>query len=120
MRFRVEVVYVGEGGDEARGEVLTMERHHLTMDTLGLTLRESKALLAVVQDFVVAHQAAEDLTQRRPCPSCGKRHTAKGAGAAAVKTLFGVVPVANPRWHRCPCQGPGPKTFRPAASWLVG
>jgi hypothetical protein len=37
-----------------------------------------------------------------------------------VKTLFGVVPVANPRWHRCPCQEHGPKTFRPAASWLVG
>ena len=50
MKFRVEVVCVGEDGDEARGEVLTMERHHLTMDTLGLTLRESKAMLAGVQD----------------------------------------------------------------------
>ena len=37
-----------------------------------------------------------------------------------MKTLFGVVPVANPRWHRCPCQGQSPKTFRPGASWLVG
>ena len=120
MKFRVEVVCVGEEGDEARGDVLTMERHQLAMDTLGLTLRESKAMLVGVQDFVIAHQAAEDLKQRRPCPSCGKRHTAKGGGATAVKTLFGVVQVANPRWHRCPCQGHGPKTFRPSASWLVG
>ena len=120
MKFRVEVVCVGEEGDEARGEVLTLERHHLAMDTLGLTLRESKAMLVGVQDFVIAQQAAEDLKQRRPCPSCGRRHTTKGGGATAVKTLFGVVPVVNPRWYRCPCQGHGPKTFRPAASWLVG
>jgi len=37
-----------------------------------------------------------------------------------VKTLFGVVEIANPRWNRCPCQDNGPKTFRPAASWLRG
>ena len=53
MTFRVEVVCIGEDGDEARGEVLTMERHQLAMDTLGLTLRESKAMLVSVQDFVV-------------------------------------------------------------------
>lgn len=75
MRLRVVVVCVGEEGDEARGDVLTIERHHLTMDTLGLTLRNSKAMLAGVQDFVVAHQAAEDLKQPRPCPSCRRRAT---------------------------------------------
>jgi hypothetical protein len=103
MTFRVEVVCVGEEGDEARAGVLTLERDHLAMDTLGLTLRESKAMLVGVQDFVIAQQAAEDLKQRRACPICGRSHTTKGGGSTAVKTLFGVVPVANPRWHRCPC-----------------
>lgn len=37
-----------------------------------------------------------------------------------MKTLFGAVEVANPRWNRCPCQQSGPKTFRPAAAWLRG
>ena len=88
MTFRVEVVCVGEGGEEARREVVAMERHHLTMDTLGLTLRESNAMLVGVQEFVIAHQAAEDLTQRRPCPSCGTRHTVKDGGSTAVKTFL--------------------------------
>ncbi len=58
--------------------------------------------------------------QRRRCPNCGVRYTAKGSGKIEVKTLFGVVEVANPRWNRCSCQQSGPKTFRPAAAWLRG
>ncbi len=63
MNFRLEVVCVNDDGEELRGEVLTMERHQLAMDTLGLNLSESKVLLERVQDFVVARQAAEDLGQ---------------------------------------------------------
>ena len=85
------------------------------METLGLNLCESKAMLESVQDFMVEQQAAQDLEQRRCCPSCGDRYTAKGGGKIAVKTLFGVVKVANPRWNRCSCQQSGPRTFRPAA-----
>jgi hypothetical protein len=69
---------------------------------------------------VVARQTDEDLEQRRCCPNCGNRYTAKGGGTITVKTLFGAVEVANPRWNRCSCQQSGPKTFRPAAAWLRG
>jgi hypothetical protein len=58
------------------------------METLGLNLCESKAMLESVQDFVVAGQTAEDLEQRRQCPNCGERYTAKGGGTIGVKTLF--------------------------------
>ena len=44
-------------GDERRRQVLTIERRELAMETLGMNLTESKALLAGVQDFVVAHWA---------------------------------------------------------------
>ena len=46
MTFRVEVVRVADDGEEHRRDVVVvaMERHHLTMDTLGLTQRESKAI----------------------------------------------------------------------------
>ena len=37
-----------------------------------------------------------------------------------MKTLFGAVDVANPRWNSCSCQRSGPKTFRPATAWLRG
>ena len=112
MKFRVEVVCINDAGQEQRSYVLEVERRQLAMETLGLTLCESKAMLESVQEFVVARQIAEDLEQRHRCPNCGNRYTAKGGGKIAVKTLFGEVEVANPRWNRCSCQQSGPKTFR--------
>jgi hypothetical protein len=104
----------------ARADLLEIERHQLAMETLGLSLYESKAMLESLQNFVVARQTAEDLQQRHHCPNCGARYTAKAGGRTTVKTLFGAVQVANPRWNRCACQHSGPKTFRPAAAWLHG
>jgi len=65
-------------------------------------------------------QSAEDLERRRRCPDCQSRYGSKGGGKIEVKTLFGVVEVANPRWNRCSCQQEGPRSFRPAAAWLRG
>ena len=120
MKFRIEVVCINDAGHEHRNDVLEIERHQLAMETLGMNLCESKAMLESVQDFVAAQQTAEDLQQRRHCPNCRARYTAKGGGRITVRTLFGTVQVANPRWNRCSCQPSGPKTFRPAAAWLRG
>jgi len=110
MTFRVEVVCVGDDGEEHRRDVAAMKRHQLTMDTLGLTLRESQALLAGVQDFVVTQQAAMDLKQRRRCQRCGERHTVKStysnsglvwliSHTAAGQKVLGPCP-----WHGHRCQ----------------
>lgn len=120
MRFRVEVICMQDDGAEQRRAVMEMERRQLAMETLGLNLAEGKAILRGVQDFVAARQVAEDLERRRKCPSCGQRHNSKGTGTNTVKTLFGPVPVPNPRWNRCSCQTDGPKTFRPTTAWLSG
>ena len=119
MNFRVEVVCISDAGQEHRSDALEMERHQLAMETLGLNLCESKAMLQSVQDFVVAQQAAEDLERRRCCPNCGDRYTAKGGGKIEVKTLFGVVEVANPRWNRCSCQPSGRPQDIPARRGLA-
>ena len=71
-----------------------MEREHLTMETLGLGLGESKALLRGVQEFVVGEQVAADLERRRNCPDCGKRHASKAQGSIKVKTVFGRLEVS--------------------------
>jgi hypothetical protein len=112
MKVRVEVVCLNADGDEQRRQVLTIERHELAMETLGVNLAESKALLAGVQDFVVAQQACEELKQRRACPQCRRRYTTKDSGSTPVSTVFGRVEVPNPRWNRCGCQTEGPQTFR--------
>ena len=98
MKFFVQVICVSEAV-ERREQVFEMEREHLTIETLGLGLGESKALLRGVQKFVVAEQVAADLERRRNCPSCGKRHSSKAQGSIKVKTVFGRVEVPNPRWH---------------------
>jgi len=103
-----------------RKQMLGIERQELAMETLGMSLAESKALLEGVQDYMVAKQVSEDLEQRRSCLHCGRRHTTKGSGSTRVKTLFGPVNVPNPRWNRCACQTQGPETFRPTTAWLQG
>ena len=120
MSIRVEVVCIADDGSEERREVMTIERRELAMETLGMTLKEGKALLAGVQDFVVAQQVRQYLDQHRPCPQCGQRHTSEDTGNTPVKTVFGPVQVPNPRWNRCSCQTDGPRTFRPMRAWLRG
>jgi hypothetical protein len=96
MKFLVQVICVSEAV-ERRKQVFEMEREHLTMETLGLGLGESKALLRGVQEFLVAEQVAADLERRRNCPDCGERHASKARGRIKVKTVFGLVEVPNPR-----------------------
>jgi hypothetical protein len=120
MKVRVQVVCLNADGDEQRRQVLTIERRELAMETLGMNLTESKALLACVQDFVVAQQVREDLEQGRACPHCRRRYTSKESGSTSVSTVFGRVEVPNPRWNRCACQTEGPLTFRPMRTWLNG
>ena len=120
MSIRVEVLCVNAAGSEPRREVLSIERSELAMETLGMTLEEGKALLAGVQDFVVAQQAQEHLERRRECPHCGARYTSKDSGSTAVSTVFGRVEVPNPRWNGCVCQTEGPQTFRPMRTWRNG
>jgi hypothetical protein len=64
VSVRVEVVCVNPDGSEQRREVLTIEARELAMETLGLSLSEGKALLAGVQDVIVAQQVYEHLEQR--------------------------------------------------------
>jgi len=120
MKVRVEVVCLNADGDEQRRQVLTIERRELAMETLGMNLTEGKALLADVQDFVVAQQVREDLEQRRACPHCRRRYTSKDSGSTPVSTVFGRVAVPKPRWNRCACQTESPQTFRPMRTWLNG
>jgi hypothetical protein len=58
---------------------VAIERQELTMETLGLTLAEGKALLAGVQDFVVAQPVQPALEQPRAGPHGGQPHTSKVA-----------------------------------------
>lgn len=120
MNFRLEVICIQDDGTEERREVLTFAKEQLAMETLGLTVAEGKALLANVQTCVVEQQTTTYLEQHCRCSKCGRKRRSKGQGRSTVQTLFGPVPVPNPRWQRCGCQTTGSRTFRPTAQWLTG
>src|SRR5260370_35205594 len=99
MNVRIEAVCVSADGSEQRRQMMGIERQELAMETLGMSLTESKALLAGVQDFMVSQQVSENLGQRRTCLRCGRRHSAKDSGSTHVKTLFVPGKVPNPPWN---------------------
>jgi hypothetical protein len=61
MMMRIEVVTITADGGELRQQVLAVERQELAMETLGMSLVESKSLLHEVQDVMIAQQGGEDL-----------------------------------------------------------
>ena len=53
MKFRINVVCVNDEGTEQLSELMVLSRDDLVMETMGLTLAESKSLLHDLQSYVV-------------------------------------------------------------------
>jgi hypothetical protein len=76
----------------------------LTNETLGLTLAESKTLLAGVQELMVAQQAASYSAAHAAWPGCGAPRRSKGQHQIVVRSLFGTLQLNSPRLATCACQ----------------
>ena len=72
---------------------------------LGLTLPETKRLLAALQQEIVAAQVREHATQRPICSRCGGACRVKDYREHVVATLFGQVTVRLPRFRCAACGG---------------
>lgn len=72
---------------------------------LGLTLAESKCLLARVQQEIVESQFQSYLQEQRICTQCGSRRTLKAYHTVCFKSLFGGVSLRIPRLNGCLCEG---------------
>ncbi len=118
MHFRIHLIAVADDGTEHRQEIAELIRTEAVIETTGLTLAESKQVLHALQRTIVDEQVTGYLDAQRPCPHCGKQRHLKEHGTAPFRTLFGVVPVPNPRWQHCACQPHDVKTFRPLATIL--
>ncbi len=118
MHFRIQVVAVSDDGTEHLQEIADMMRAEATLETLGLTLEESKQLLQQLQQTIIDQQVEAYLDGQYACPACGKQRQLKQSGTAPFRTLFGMVLVLNPRWQQCDCQTHQHKTFRPLRALL--
>src|SRR6202049_4073024 len=83
-------------GQVARPEVSDMA-------TLGLSLAESKQLLAQLQHEVVVRQFEATTQQRRNCEHCGTKRAIKDFHGARFRSLFGDVDLRVPRLRKCQC-----------------
>ena len=79
----------------------------LTAASFGLTLAESKSLLANVQKELVESQLQYFVQEQRICTRCGTCRTLKDYHTVCFKSLFGGVKVRVPRLNGCSCEGPG-------------
>lgn len=118
MHFRVQLITVADDGTEHREEIADLIRAEATIEATGLTLAESKQVLHALQQTIVDQQVIAFLDEQRACPDCGKQRHLKEHSTAPFRTLFGVVPVPNPRWYQCACQRYTKKTLRPLAMLL--
>jgi hypothetical protein len=118
MQFRIEVITVADDGTEQRQELVTLIRSEAKLETMGLTLAESKQVLQHLQQTVIEQQVDAYLDQERACPHCGKKRRLKQSEPAPFRTLFGLVEVRNPRWWQCRCRPHTTKTLRPLAALL--
>ena len=120
MKFTVQLVLEPGDGAKVVTEVATLEREALTEATLGLTLAESKTILASVQETMVAQQAALYSAAQEVCPACGARRRCKGQHQIVVRSLFGTLRLDSPRFRRCVCQpSDSPGSSSPLAERLV-
>jgi hypothetical protein len=118
MHFRIQVVAVSDDGTEQLQEIADVVRSAATLETLGVTLEESKQVLQELQRLLIGQQVDAYLDEQRACPDCGKQRQIKQSSSAPFRTLFGLVPVRNPRWQQCDCHTHTNKTFRPLRALL--
>jgi hypothetical protein len=120
MKITVQVVIESGDGLAIVTEVATLEREALTDATLGLTLAESKTILAGVQETLVAQQAASYSMAQQICPACGALRRCKGHHQMVVRSLFGTLRLDSPHFRRCACQSAdSPGSSSPLAERLV-
>src|SRR5271165_6089005 len=96
-----------------RGEVETVKLVSITRpvlaataDDVGLSLAETKPLLARLQEAMVRGQVAEYLCCRRVCPDCLTSQPVKDRRQRRLQTLFGTVDVEAPRYRIRRCRLP--------------
>ena len=120
MRLRVLLqITTGDGAPGEIEEIASLTKSVDRPEDLGLSLAESKALLAGAQHRIVAAQTKAWTEKRRCCETCGRSRRSKGSYPLVFRTLFGDVRLASPRLHRCSChEGDGPATSSPLTELL--
>ena len=107
MAWILRLVETGAEGEGQARDVIEIGRPGGLRDigALGLTLSETKQLLAPLQQEIVAAQVREHATRRPICSRCGGACRVKDHREHVIATLFGQVMVRLPRFRCADCGG---------------
>jgi hypothetical protein len=111
-------VDIGDNTPSVAHEVFSLQRGTLDADAVGLRLDEAKDLLSAVQETVVNEQVMVSLDAQAPCPDCGTPRRHKDSRNIVLRSLFGTLRLASPRWWHCTCTEHEARTFSPLASTI--
>ena len=116
MKWRVMVEVTGEDGAVTQRVTSEGERSAVGQAaTLGLSLAESKVILAGIQHVLVTAQADAHCRHRRRCSHCGAARPLKDHRTRTLVSLFGTVEVRAPRFGPCHCGVACRRTLTPVA-----
>ena len=118
MKFKIQLITQHET-DEVIQELTCLDRETEGLEEVGITLAETKALLATLQRQVVEQQLAAYLAVRQRCPHCTQAFRHKDQHPVVFRTLFGNLELSSPRWFHCACQPHETRTFSPLADLLT-
>jgi hypothetical protein len=124
MHWTVRLETRTEQGGVTTTELFTFSRPAMVsaFAEIGLTLAETKALLAKLQASVLCGQVAEYAAHHRVCPECGMLQPLKDRRTRRLQTLFGTVEVEAPRFRICRCRLSAPTAeavFSPVCALLT-
>ena len=99
-------------------EIACFEKENLSVETLGLTLKEGKIITEGIQKALVSNQVTDYITKLQPCPCCGKLRHIHGYHQLIYRTLFGKMHLDSPRLSECSCKSQKKTTFSPLVKIL--
>ena len=123
MKFQVEVVIKDESGQVMQRTVI-FERLCVSFDDaiggLGLSLADSKTLVANVQKQLLETQVHGFSFGDKCCPTCSEAVKRKDVQTIVYRTLFGKFTLPNERFLFCvSCGVQGKKSFSPLSDLLI-
>ncbi len=110
MQWTVRLEARTSAGEVTTTELVTFSGPGVasTLAEIGLTLAETKTLLAKLQAGMLCGQVAAYAAHHRACAACGVLRPLKDRRTRRLQALFGTVEVEAPRFKVCRCRQPAP------------
>ena len=94
MKFTIQLITQHETGEVIQ-ELTCLDRETEGLEVIGITLTETKVLLATLQRQIVEQQLAAYLAGRQRCPHCTQAFRHKDQHPVVFRTLFGNLEVSR-------------------------